>query len=72
MNIHGLIGAGIMIPLNKSFLFVEAAYTAGLFQANKGEMRYNNEDFVWMLYHVDSDFRINQMILNFGMSWNLN
>jgi hypothetical protein len=72
MNLHGLLGAGIIIPLNKSFLFVEAAYTAGLFQANKGDMRYNNEDLVWMLYHVDSDFRINQMILNFGMTWNLN
>lgn len=72
MNMHGLLGAGVMIPLNNSFLFIEAAYTAGLFQANKGDMRYNNEDLVWMLYHVDSDFRINQMILNFGMTWNLN
>lgn len=72
MNMHGLLGAGITIPLNSSFLFVEAAYTAGLFQANKGDMRYDNEDIVWMLYHVDSDFRITQIILNVGMTWNLN
>jgi hypothetical protein len=72
MNMHGLWGAGVTIPLNKSFLFVEAAYMAGFFQANNGDMRYDNEDIVWMLYHVDSDFRINQLTLNFGMTWNLN
>ncbi len=72
MNMHGLLGAGVTIPLNKSFLFVEAVYTAGLFQANKGDMRYDNEDIVWILYHVDSDFRINQLTLNFGITWNLN
>jgi len=30
MNMSGLLGAGVSIPLNNSFLFVEAAYMAGL------------------------------------------
>ena len=72
MNIQGLLGAGVAIPLQKAFLTLEAAYTAGFFQINKGENRYDNQDVLWILYHVDSDFRINQLLLNVGMTWNLN
>lgn len=72
MNMHGLLGAGVMIPLQRSFLFVELTYTAGLFQANVEENRYDSQDIVWLLYHVDSNFRISQLGLNFGLSWNLN
>jgi len=72
MNMHGLLGAGVIIPLQRSFFFVELNYTAGLFQANLEEKRYNSQDIVWLLYHVDSNFRINQLGLNFGLSWNLN
>jgi outer membrane protein with beta-barrel domain len=72
MNMHGLLGAGVMIPLQSSFFFVELTYTAGLFQANLEDERYDSQDIVWILYHVDSNFRINQLGLNFGLSWNLN
>jgi hypothetical protein len=72
MNLYGLLGLGVRIPLQNSFLFMEARYNAGLFLANREENRYDNGDLIWMIYHVDSNFRINQLDLNVGMSWNLN
>ena len=72
MNMQGVLGAGVNIPLQKAFLFVEAAYSVGFLQTNRAEHRYNNQDMLWVLYHVDSDFRINQLLLNVGMTWNLN
>lgn len=72
MNIQGLLGLGISIPLQRAFLSVEAAYAIGFLQSNKGENRYNNQDDLWILYHVDSDFRVDQLLLNIGMTWNLN
>jgi hypothetical protein len=72
MNIQGVVGAGVNIPLQNAFFFVEAAYSVGFFQTNRAEHRYNNQDMLWVLYHVDSDFRINQLLLNVGMTWNLN
>ena len=72
MNMQGLLGMGVNIPLQNAFLSIEACYSAGLFQSNKVEGRYDNQDILWMLYHVDSDFRVNQLLLNVGMTWNLN
>ena len=72
MNLQGLLGVGVNIPLQKAFLSIEACYSAGFFQTNKGQNRYDNQDILWTLYHVDSDFRVNQLLLNVGMTWNLN
>lgn len=72
MNIQGLLGVGLSIPLQRAFLSVEAAYAIGFLQSNKGESRYDNQDDLWILYHVDSDFRVNQLLLNVSMTWNLN
>ncbi len=72
MNVQGLLGVGLNIPLKRAFLSVEASYSAGFLQSNMGEKRYDNQDVLWILYHVDSDFRVNQILLNVGMTWNLN
>jgi hypothetical protein len=72
MNMQGVLGVGVNIPLQNAFLSIEAAYSVGFFQSNRAEHRYNNQDILWVLYHVDSDFRINQFLLNVGMTWNLN
>lgn len=72
MNIQGLLGLGLSIPLQRAFLSVEAAYAIGFLQSNKGESRYDNQDDLWILYHVDSDFGVSQLLLSVGMTWNLN
>ena len=72
INLYGLLGLGVSIPLKKSFVFVETRYVAGIFLANNEENRYDSQDMLWLLYHVDSNFRINQLNLNVGISWNLN
>jgi hypothetical protein len=72
MNLHGMLGLGVSIPVKKAFLSVEAAYTAGFLQVNRAGNRYDNQEVLWILYHVDSDFRINQLLLKVGMTWNLN
>ena len=71
MNLHGLAGLGIRIPLENAFIFVETRFTSSLFLVNRGENRYDNEDFIWQIYHVDSDFRIHQLSLSAGIAWNL-
>ncbi len=71
MNLHGLAGLGIRIPLENAFIFLETRFTSSLFQVNRGENRYDNEDFIWQIYHVDSDFRIHQLSLSAGIAWNL-
>ena len=72
MNMQGLLGVGVNIPLQNAFLSIEACYSAGFFQTNKSEDRYDNQDILWILYHADSDFRVNQLLLNVGITWNLN
>ncbi len=72
VNIHGMLGLGLSIPVKSAFLSVEACYTAGILQVNREETRYDNQDVLWILYHVDSDFRIDQLLLKIGMTWNLN
>jgi len=71
MNLHGLAGLGIKIPLEHAFIFVETRFTSSLFQVNREEDRYDNEVFIWQIYHVDSDFRIHQLSLSAGIAWNL-
>lgn len=72
MDIQGLLGVGVNIPLQNAFLSIEAAYAMGFLQTNSGANRYNNDDILWILYHLDNNFRVNQLQLNVGMTWNLN
>ena len=71
MDIYGMGGLGLNIPLKKSFFFVEAVYSYGFLLVNNPEYRYSNQDLIWMLNHVDSDFRLGQISLNLGMTWNI-
>jgi len=71
LNLLGMAGLGIRIPFEKSFLFFEARVTSGIFKSNKEENRYPNDDLLWLLYHVDSDFRTHQLSLSTGIAWNL-
>ncbi len=71
INLSGLAGLGVRIPLENSFIFIESRFTSGIFLVNKGDNRYDNQDLIWSLYHVDSDFRMQQVSLLAGMAWNL-
>jgi len=71
LNLLGMAGVGMRIPFEKSFMFFEARFTSGLFKSNNDENRYMNDDLLWLLYHVDSDFRVNQLSLSTGIAWNL-
>lgn len=71
LNLSGLAGIGVRIPLENSFIFIESRFTSGIFLVNKADNRYDNQDLTWILYHVDSDFRMQQVSLLAGMAWNL-
>jgi hypothetical protein len=71
LNLNGLAGLGIRIPLENSFIFIESRFTSGIFLVNNGENRYDSQDLIWTLYHADSDFRMQQVSLLAGMAWNL-
>ena len=71
LNILGDAGLGVRIPFEKSFMFMEAGFNAGLIKSNKAENRYRNDDLVWLLYHVDSDYMLMQFSFSLGMAWNL-
>ncbi len=71
MNLHGLAGLGIRIPLENAFMFFETRFTSGLFLVNREENRYDNQDLTWLIYHVDSDFRSHQVSFSAGIAWNL-
>jgi hypothetical protein len=71
LNLLGDAGLGLRIPFEKSFLFMEAGFKAGFIKSNKAENRYRNDDLVWLLYHVDSDYWVMQFSFSAGMAWNL-
>lgn len=71
LNLHGLAGAGIRIPLENAFIVLETRFTSGLFLVNREENRYENDDVTWLIYHVDSDFKTHQLSFTVGMAWNL-
>ena len=66
-----LLGGGVRIPLNNAFIYVETRVTSDLLQANRDESRYQNNDLSWLLYHVDSDFRVHQLSICAGICWDL-
>ena len=70
-NLDGLLGGGARIPLNKAFIFAEIRLTSRILQANLEEDRYQNTDLTWLLYHVESDFRVQQLSICGGICWDL-
>jgi hypothetical protein len=70
-NLDILIGGGMRIPLKKAFFFLETFITSDILRANRAEGRYQNNDLTWLLYHVDSDFRVFQLSVSGGLCWDL-
>ncbi|MCD4710453.1 MAG: PorT family protein [Bacteroidales bacterium] len=70
-NLNILVGAGFRIPLNNAFFYLETRVTSGILLANREENRYPNNDLSWLLYHVDSDFRVHQLSICAGICWDL-
>jgi hypothetical protein len=70
-NLNILVGGGFRIPLNRAFIYVEACASYDILLANREENRYLNNDITWLLYHVDSDFRVHQFSISAGMCWDL-
>jgi hypothetical protein len=70
-NLDGLLGGGARIPLDNAFIFAEIRLTSRILQANLEEDRYQNSDLTWLLYHVDSDFRVHQLSICGGICWDL-
>ena len=71
LNVDAMLGGGIRIPLSNAFIFSEIRVSSRLIQANQSDMRYQNNDLNWMLYHVDSDFRIHKISICAGVCWDL-
>jgi hypothetical protein len=71
MNLHGMAGIGIKFSWKSAFFFVEGRYLEGLFQANREELRYDNQELLWLIYHVDSDFKLHQINISAGLVFNL-
>ena len=70
-NLNALFGGGVRIPLNKAFIFAEARLSSSFFQSNQQDSRYVDNDLTWVLYHVDSDFRVHQLTICGGICWDL-
>jgi hypothetical protein len=71
LNLDGMIGGGIRIPLKNAFIFTEIRLTSRLIKANREDMRYPDNDISWLLYHVDSDFRVNKLSICGGVCWDI-
>ena len=59
------------LALNNAFIFGEIRWVTRILQANLEVDRYPNSDLTWLLYHVDSDFRIHQLSICGGICWDL-
>jgi len=71
INLQFMAGAGLRIPMNNSFIFAEARISSGLLLSNNRDDRYQNNDIGWLLYHVDSDFRTQQLSICGGICLDL-
>lgn len=70
-NLEAMLGGGIRIPLDNAFIFGEIRLSSRIFQDNQESDRYQNSDLSWLLYHVDSDFRVHQLSICGGICWDL-
>jgi hypothetical protein len=71
LNLDGMLGGGFRIPLSNAFIFTEIRLSTRLIKANQEDMRYQDNDITWLLYHVDSDFRVNKISICGGICWDL-
>ena len=71
INLSLMAGFGLRYPLSRSFFYAEARLSSDLFPANNPENRYRNTDLNWVLYHVDSNFRIHQISICAGICWDI-
>jgi hypothetical protein len=71
LNLYGSAGLGLKHKTRSGYLFAEAAYHYGFRKSNNEENRYDYQDMIWLIYYIDSDFRINQLSLVLGLAWNL-
>ena len=71
MNLDGILGGGFRIPLSNAFIYTEIRLSTRLIKANQEDMRYQDNDITWLLYHVDSDFRVNKISICGGICWDL-
>ena len=71
LNLNILLGGGVRIPLDNAFIFTEIRWSTRIMQANQETDRYHNSDLTWLLYHVDSDFRVHQLSICGGICWDL-
>jgi len=70
-NLDILLGGGVRIPLDNAFIFAEMRWASRIMQSNQEADRYQNSDLSWLLYHVDSDFRVHQLSICGGICWDL-
>ncbi len=66
---HG--GMGIRFPLQRGYIFVESRFQYGVLMANEPSKRYDNPKLIWLIYHVDNDFKLHQLNISAGMVFNL-
>jgi hypothetical protein len=71
MNFAGQLGAGLKVPLQAGSIFFETRFQPGFSRINEQDGRYGLGDLTWLIYHVDSDFRIHQLCILAGMTWDL-
>jgi hypothetical protein len=71
LNLCGQAGMGLKYKTGNGIFFVEANFLYGLRNVNIGENRFDYQDLSWLIYHLDSDFRIHQLCLSAGLAWNL-
>jgi len=70
-NLDLLVGGGVRIPFKKAFIYLETCLTSDILRANRVDGRYQNNDLTWLLYHVDSNFRVYQLSVSGGLCWDL-
>jgi hypothetical protein len=71
INFSLMAGAGLRLDLNRSFFYAEARFTSAMLKSNQADNRYLNNDLSWLLYHVDSDFRMHQISICAGICWDI-
>lgn len=71
INLLGTGGLGIKFPFSGGHFFIEPRFNYGFFSTNDPEHRYDNQDLTWLIYHVDSDFKVNYLTMSLGLTWNL-
>lgn len=71
INLTLMAGLGFRYLLNRSFIYAETRFATNVFLSNLAAERYQNNDLNWLLYHVDSDLLIQQVMICAGMCWNI-